>query len=303
MYSVTVFMSTYNGEMYLEEQIKSILKQKKVKVSLWVRDDGSSDNTINILEKYKKKGKLTYFSGCNLGYGKSFLDLFKNIKIPTDYYAYSDQDDYWEENKLINAINKLESRTSKVGKIYFSDLCVVDKDLRPVGYKKFDNLIISLGSVLVRQRVAGCTMVFDNNLFQKANAIEFDNYEYHISHEWIYILCLALGGEAIYDKHAFIKYRRHDYTVTSLGRGVKSRIKREFTQYKGTKWDKSELCKIILTNYKKHIPHSNLKLIFLVSNYRFSKLSKLKLLFSRDLNAGNLIFNLKTKLFILTNVY
>ena len=59
MYSVTVFMSTYNGEMYLEEQIKSILKQKKVKVSLWVRDDGSSDNTINILEKYKKKGKLT----------------------------------------------------------------------------------------------------------------------------------------------------------------------------------------------------------------------------------------------------
>ncbi|EME3524541.1 glycosyltransferase, partial [Enterococcus faecium] len=97
MYSVTVFMSTYNSEMYLEEQIKSILKQKKVKVSLWVRDDGSSDNTINILEKYKKKGKLTYFSGCNLGYGKSFLDLFKNIKIPTDYYAYSDQDDYWEE--------------------------------------------------------------------------------------------------------------------------------------------------------------------------------------------------------------
>lgn len=303
MHSITVFMSTYNGEVYLEEQIESILKQKDVEVTLLVRDDGSTDRTIDILEKYKSLGKLSYIAGHNLGYGKSFLNLFKHVQIPTEYYAFSDQDDYWEDNKLINAIKQLKLLDSDIGKIYFSDLSIVDENLIPIGYKKFDNLIISLGSVLVRQRVAGCTMVFDANLFQKANLVDFENYKYHISHEWIYILCLILGGEAIYDKRAFIKYRRHNYTVTTLGRGLKARFKREFAQYSITKWDKSELCKVILSNYRNYIPEPNLKLISLISKYRYSNVKKMKLLFSRKLNAGSFIFNLKTKLFILTNVY
>ena len=60
MKNVLVMLSTYNGEKYLREQIESVLKQENVKISILVRDDGSTDNTCNILEEKKKKG-LTHY--------------------------------------------------------------------------------------------------------------------------------------------------------------------------------------------------------------------------------------------------
>ncbi len=303
MRSVTVFMSTYNGEKYLKEQIHSILGQSDVQVTLLVRDDGSRDGTLDILQQFANKGELRYVTGKNLGYGKSFLHLFKHVESKTDYYAYADQDDYWLDNKLISAIEKLDEVQSEKGKIYFSDLTVVDENLEETGRKTFDNLIISVGSVLVRQRVAGCTMVFDDTLYEHARKIDFDDYQFHISHEWIYLLCLAMGGKATYDQASYIKYRRHSSTTTSLGRGVKARLKREFKQYNSTKWDKSELCKVLVKYYSKEILKDKLRLIELVSKYRNSNIEKSKLIFSNELDAGNWIFNGKVKLFILTNVF
>lgn len=76
MKNVLVILSTYNGEKYLREQIESVLKQENVKISILVRDDGSTDNTCNILEEYEKKGLLRWYTGKNLKPAKSFIDLF-----------------------------------------------------------------------------------------------------------------------------------------------------------------------------------------------------------------------------------
>ena len=75
MKNVLVMLSTYNGEKYLREQIESVLKQENVKISILVRDDGSTDNTCNILEEYQKKGLLRWYTGKNLKPAKSFIDL------------------------------------------------------------------------------------------------------------------------------------------------------------------------------------------------------------------------------------
>lgn len=66
-YDVCVLMSTYNGEKYLSQQIESILLQKNINVKLIVRDDGSNDDTVNILNKYSKDGKLKWYGGENVG--------------------------------------------------------------------------------------------------------------------------------------------------------------------------------------------------------------------------------------------
>ena len=67
MNKICVLMSTYNGDKYIIEQIESILNQKKVNVELLIRDDGSTDKTLEILEEYSKKYKnLKYYSGQNL---------------------------------------------------------------------------------------------------------------------------------------------------------------------------------------------------------------------------------------------
>ena len=104
MRNILVLMSTYNGEKYLKEQIDSILAQKNVEVTIQVRDDGSTDGTIRILEEYQKCGKLNWYSSTNMGPAKSFLDLVYNAPLKYDYYAFCDQDDYWKEDKLYKAI-------------------------------------------------------------------------------------------------------------------------------------------------------------------------------------------------------
>lgn len=75
MKTVTVLLSAYNGEQYLEEQLESIINQKNCIVKIIVRDDGSSDSTCKILEQYEKQGSLTWYTGKNLGPAGSFYDL------------------------------------------------------------------------------------------------------------------------------------------------------------------------------------------------------------------------------------
>ena len=100
-------MSTYNGERYLREQIDSILQQIDVEIELIIRDDGSNDGTVQIIEEYASKYPcISYYCGDNVGVGKSFMELLKNA--PTaDYYAFSDQDDVWLKDKLIRAVKAI----------------------------------------------------------------------------------------------------------------------------------------------------------------------------------------------------
>lgn len=72
--NIQVLMSTYNGEKYLRNQIDSILSQENVNVSILVRDDGSEDGTLKILEDYESKGQIKLIKGQNCGFIRSFLD-------------------------------------------------------------------------------------------------------------------------------------------------------------------------------------------------------------------------------------
>nr|WP_303104047.1 glycosyltransferase [Megamonas funiformis] len=151
-------MSTYNGENYLEEQIESLRKQKDVDIKILVRDDGSKDNTVKILEKYKKEGILDFYKGNNVGYAKSFLHLLTN-NIEADYYAFCDQDDVWLPDKLIKAIEKINENEKP--SLYASALKRVDENLKFLGIQSFKNLKLTLGAEFTRHRLAGCTFVFN----------------------------------------------------------------------------------------------------------------------------------------------
>ena len=121
---VAVLLSTYNGEKYLTEQLNSILIQEDVIVNLYVRDDGSTDNTLKILYEFAAKNiNITVFKGENVGFAESFYSLLK-MNIGADYYAFSDQDDIWEKNKLITAIKSINN--SKKPMLYYSNLNVFD---------------------------------------------------------------------------------------------------------------------------------------------------------------------------------
>lgn len=105
--SVQVVMSTYNGEKYLKEQIDSILSQEGVDVRLYIRDDGSSDRTTDILASYQEHKNVKIEKGNNLGFAKSFLTALDECD-EADYYAFSDQDDVWEKDKLSTAVQLIQ---------------------------------------------------------------------------------------------------------------------------------------------------------------------------------------------------
>lgn len=108
METVCVMMSTYNGEKFLERQIDSILDQKEVNIELIIRDDGSNDATCKIIQKYIEKHKnIQVYFGINLGYERSFFDLMLKAG-EYKYYAFSDQDDVWDDFKLKKAIEKMQ---------------------------------------------------------------------------------------------------------------------------------------------------------------------------------------------------
>src|ERR1035437_8737190 len=127
---VTILLSTYNGEKYLNQLFESLFKQIDVEMSVLVRDDSSSDSTKEILRKYEEEGKLSWYTGENLRSAGSFMDLLFHAP-DSEYYAFCDQDDVWEADKLYSAIKMLKQTQDKPS-LYFSQTKLVDKDLNSI---------------------------------------------------------------------------------------------------------------------------------------------------------------------------
>lgn len=143
-------------------------------VRLYIRDDGSSDRTTDILASYQEHKNVKIEKGNNLGFAKSFLTALDECD-EADYYAFSDQDDVWEKDKLSTAIEILEEESQSTPLLYCSALQRVDENLNPLHVQSYHGLRINLPSMLTRGRLAGCTFVFNNtlrNLVKNSSQIE-----------------------------------------------------------------------------------------------------------------------------------
>lgn len=291
--TVEVFMSTFNGEQYLCEQIESILNQKDVCVKLSVRDDGSSDNTLKILEDYEKKGKLKLYKGENIYITKSFFFLVNESDETADYYAFSDQDDFWKEDKLITAIDCLNQAPKGTPALYYSSLDVVNKELkyiRNVFKEKND-----FATALVINEVAGCTMVFNKHLL-RANK-HYDGRNARMHDHWFYLLCCGLDGYIFGDRDSYILYRQHENNTVGGLKNRKKRIKiliRSFCENKNERIKQiQDFCReygedlepdkrylmSCLINYKKSLRNK----LCLINDYRIKLSSEREILFALSL--------------------
>jgi len=299
MQKIQVLMSTYNGEKYVSEQIESILSQTGVKTAILVRDDGSKDKTLKILEEYRKKGSLEYYAGANIGYIRSFMDLL--FAAPdAEYYAFSDQDDVWCPTKLLRATTLLSENNYDKPACYFSNLKVVDADLKYKGIKDFKGMKLTLGSILVRQRAAGCTIVFNKELAEVIRNKDFENADIKIGHDnWIFLVCLCIGGRIIYDKKSLILFRRHNSTITGIGGGLKKRITNEIKIFGENRNVKQRTAELLLEKYRGLSIPSHIKLLEAIVHYRNSFADTICLLFNKELRCGIKIVDLMIKMAIL----
>lgn len=221
---INVMMSTYNGERFVDEQIRSICLQEDVNVSLLVRDDGSQDSTIEVLKKWIDTLNISIINGENIGTARSFLELIKAVKQEENaYYAFSDQDDYWLPNKIKIAIKELKPYDG-IPALYYSNIRYVDSNLNEMSnpYKR-QYYTTELKGTMVIAEAPGCTMVFNSTLLELLK--QYFPVECHMHDVWVLNVCAALNGKIIYDKESRILYRQHeDNVVSSLGKSNYGRV-------------------------------------------------------------------------------
>lgn len=207
---VQVLLSTYNGEQFVEELIKSVLIQSGVETQLLIRDDGSIDKTLEILERIAMSHpEITLIKGTNLGVVNSFFELLK-LADKADFYAFADQDDVWKDDKLISAVKKLEDSVTDEPVLYYSRLEFVNERLGHIGFSP-KPVFSGFMNALVQNQATGCTIVFNNNARVK---IVEKLPRWALMHDWWCYLVTSALGTVIYDENTYILYRKHGKNVT-----------------------------------------------------------------------------------------
>lgn len=215
MKKVQVLMSTYNGELFIREQIDSILNQDHSNLELLIRDDGSTDGTIRIITEYANKyANIKYYLGQNKGSCQSFFDLILNADTNSDYFAFADQDDYWLSNKISKAIEKLEEEKSHQNLLYASRAIVVNKVLEPMQSKNREKIITpGFGNALIENVCIGCSIVINKQLL---NIIVDRTPKNACMHDWWLYLFASCFGKIIYDNESYLLYRQHNNNLIGM---------------------------------------------------------------------------------------
>ena len=234
--NIAVLMSTYNGQQYIKEQIESILAQEgDFKLYLWVRDDGSTDGTQQILQQYADRGQLQWYTGKNLRSAKSFLDLVSHCP-GYEYYAFADQDDTWYPNKLSRGISAIEQMQCPA--ISCANARLVDARGEFLGRNVYQRIPHDdFYSVVCGGNIMGCTMTFNSKLAQILQRHPVP--EAVTMHDAILLdICTLYGGRIVFDMEPYMDYRQHGSNVV------------------GTQWKKTDAIKSRLDEIRQPQPIS-----------------------------------------------
>ena len=215
---VHILLSTYNGAKYIEEQLKSIFEQTYQNFTLFVRDDGSSDNTVEILKSFIKEYEITSDKiiilpneqNINIGWKSSFWMLMDKCG-GADYYAFADQDDVWLPEKLEYAVEKIRKENVEIPTFYFSQYYYCDENLNKLHLAPTPTLPIAFKDVMFYTPAFGFSMVINECLRNKA--LETNERDGLVHDGWLQKIAAALG-KIIYDERCTALYRRHSGAVT-----------------------------------------------------------------------------------------
>ena len=219
---IEILLSTYNGEKYLRAQLDSLLRQSHPDFHVTVRDDGSKDGTRAILAEYEQAApeRITWLrDGKNLGYPDCFWHLLEHAPA-ADLYAFCDQDDVWEPDKLRCCAEKCGREDPDTALLYVHDYRISDGELnvydeyhiRRWGYREDYPY-----NLLYFVMISGFAMVLNHRLRERILRDEL--YGKGIPHDrWIF-WCGFFAGKVICDERMLVTYRRHEATVTITGKG------------------------------------------------------------------------------------
>lgn len=267
---IAVMMSTYNGEKYLSEQLESLSRQTVAEnLTVYIRDDGSTDDTFSVIDVWSRRIPIVLYKGKNVGPAGSFWQLLMNPEIQADYYAFCDQDDIWDADKLERGILLLEKD------IHLS-LCnarLTDSAGGVIQEKLHDKVPeLSVLSQFVCGMAQGCAMVFtrelrDYFLNNPINCVPMHD---------VIVALHALGlCRIVWDEEPRFCYRMHENNVVAKnGKSFLKRLKNTWWIWKnGSEHSMSKVAEEML---EKPLSLTEEERVFLnhMKNYKTSLRSK-----------------------------
>lgn len=228
MQTVAILLGTFDGRRHLSEQLDSFAAQTHAEWAVWASDDGSTDDTLAILARYRAQwgpGRLSILWGPRKGFAANFLSLTCHPDIQADHYAYSDQDDIWEPDKLARAITWLRTVPAEVPALYCSRTRLVDADNHEIGLSPLFAKPPSFANALMQNIGGGNTMVFNDAaralLRQAGDRVEVVTHDW-----WAYLAVTACGGRVFYDPHPSVRYRQHPHNLIGMNSHWRARLRR-----------------------------------------------------------------------------
>ena len=225
---VAILLSTFNGECHLTKQLDSILAQDHRNWVIYASDDGSGDQTVTILRAYCERlrpDRLVLMEGPQAGYAANFMSLLHRPSVIGDFYAFCDQDDCWDPNKLSRALEWARQQPADRPALYCGRTRLIDVEGRSVGYSPLFACKPGFRNALAQSLAGGNTMLLNaatrELMMQAPEGLPVTSHDW-----WAYLVVTGCGGSVHYDAVPTVGYRQHEANLIGSNAGIASRLDR-----------------------------------------------------------------------------
>lgn len=214
---VSVCIATYNGQLFIRQQIDSILSQLDPNDEIIISDDGSIDNTIGIINSYNDPRVKILINHGKHGYTHNFENALRHAK--GDYIFTCDQDDIWDPNKVIICKRYLEKYD-----FICHDASMINADNNVIASSFFEQRKTphSIWGNVIRFSGIGCCFCFKKKVLNLA--LPFPPNDKFVTHDnWLFLIS-SLFFNSSFVSEKLIMYRRHIGAISSGGSKSKNSI-------------------------------------------------------------------------------
>lgn len=241
---VGVLLATYNGARYLAAQLDSYAAQSLRPAILMVSDDGSTDETREIVQRFAAANPdipVRMLDGPRRGPAANFLSLLRSVPAGIDLVAVSDQDDVWLPHKLARgarALRGLAGPALSCGRTWVCDATLSKRQhsrlpLRDPGFRH----------ALVQNIAGGNTMMLNRPALELLQAASAEPSDLVVHDWWIYQIVSGAGGTVVFDPAPLLLYRQHGQNLIGANHGLAAQAKRLWLMLNGRfrEWNETNL--------------------------------------------------------------
>lgn len=227
---IDILMGVYNGEVHLPAQLASIASQNHRNWHLICSDDGSSDNSLRVIDGFSQQnpGRLTLRTGPGEGFAANFLSMLAGLPDSNQFVGFADQDDVWHAAKITRAIACLASHRDQPA-LY----CGRRTIWWPGSERRIESPMrirpCNFRNALIENVASGNTIVLNPKAARLAKEAA-EQIEGAFAHDWfLYLLITGAGGKVFFDNGPpLILYRQHGGNAIGASGGLQAQLNRKF---------------------------------------------------------------------------